>query len=553
MRFKAYLATLLLAALPLHILSAQEIRNVSTEVVLNADGSADVTQEWDATVVSGTEWYLPVSNLGKMKLSDFHVYENGVEYANEGRRWDVDRSLEKKAGRCGIVEKSGNDVELCWGQGSYGDHVWTCCYHLDGLVQSLEDYDAFLHQFVNPGLVAVPQRARLVISNNTGSQQWTSENTRVWGFGFEGDIDVLAGSVVAELSGRMESMIVMVRFDKGMFSPVLSRDITFEEMKDKAFKRSSYDDDGFDFWALFMILLFILPTVGLSIYAIVASMLGYKYKKSMFGQSKITDWYREAPLEGNIPANWYVLTKGNRFSVPVKPENLVGTYFLKWILEGSLVVKTVSGRWSDTTTLTFTEKVPDFTCAEEQFLFSWAAAAAGDDVLESSEFKRWSKKNSAKLVKWPDQIQNAGYAWLVDRQYISGLGKGREDHQQDLRNVIAFKNFLNDFTLSKEREARDVSLWKSYLIFAQMFGIADKVAGQFESLYPEFFQEVAQTSGMDAVELMRVIRWNQAVSTSGYSTALAKQQAAASGGYGGHTSFGGGGGFSGGGFGGGSR
>lgn len=553
MKIRTILATLLLVALPFSVLDAQEIRSVNTEVVLNRDGSADVTQVWDATVVSGTEWYLPVTNLGKMTVSDFKVFEYGEEFINEGRSWDVDRSLEKKAGRCGIVEKGGNDVELCWGQGTYGDHEWTCKYHLSGLVQALDDYDAFNYQFVNPGLVATPQNARIVIINNTDSQPWTSENTRVWGFGFDGDIDVLAGSVVAELSGRMQSMNVMVRFDKGMFEPDLSRNMTFDEMREKAFKKSSYDD-GIDWIGIIMMLLFLLPTIGAVLYTIIASALGYIYKKNLFGQSKITDWYREAPLDGNVPAAWYVLTKGYRFASSIKPEYLVGTYFLKWILEGSLRVSAdPSKRSGNDTVLVFTDKHPEYSCHEEKELYKWAVEAAGDKVLESAEFKRWSKKNSAKLVGWPKEVQNAGYAYLVDKNYINASEHGRPEHFQDLRNVIGFKNFLNDFTLSKEREARDVNLWKSYLVYAQMFGIAEKVAKQFKNLYPEFFQEIAQQTGMDAGTLIRTIRWNQSLSNAGYANAVAKQQAAASGGYGGHTSFGGGGGFSGGGFGGGSR
>ncbi|MCQ2135006.1 MAG: DUF2207 domain-containing protein [Bacteroidales bacterium] len=554
MKIRTILATLLLAALPFSVLDAQEIRSVNTEVVLNVDGSADITQIWDATVVSGTEWYIPVSNLGKMKLSDLHVFENGQEYANEGRRWDVDRSLERKAGKCGIVEKDGNDVEICWGQGSYGDHIWTCKYHLSGLVQALSDYDAFNHQFVNPGLVATPKSARLVVINNTGSQEWNSENTRVWGFGFDGDIDVLAGSVVAELDGRLQSMNVMVRFDKGMFEPEISRDMTFEQMQEKAFKKSSYEEKE-DWWALIIMLLMILPSVGSAIFLIVATATGHKYKKNLFGVTKIVDWFREAPLDGNIPAAWYVLTKGARFSPTARPEHLVGTYFLKWILEGSLRVSAdTSGRFGSDTVLVFTEKHPDYGSHEEKNLYRWAVEAAGDKVLESSEFKKWSKKNSAKLVEWPKEVQDSGYAYLVDNNYISATEKGRPEHFQDLRNVIGFKNFLNDFTLSSEREARDVNLWKSYLIYAQMYGIAEKVAKQFKNLYPEFFQEIAQQSGMDAGTLMRTIHWNQNMSNAGFASAVSKQQAAAArSGYGGHTSFGGGGGFSGGGFGGGSR
>ena len=113
----------LLAALafPL-VLPAQQIRDVDVTVDLFSDGSARITQVWDATVVQGTEWYIPIENLGRMTVTDLTVSENGQEFISEGRHWNVDRSLSQKAGRCGIVEKR-DGVELCWGQGSYGDHV----------------------------------------------------------------------------------------------------------------------------------------------------------------------------------------------------------------------------------------------------------------------------------------------------------------------------------------------------------------------------------------------------------------------------------------------
>ena len=78
---------------------AQTIRDIDVRVVVHKDGSARVTQVWDAYVVDGTEMYIPISNLDKMGISDFTVSENGLTFHNEGPRWDVDRSLSEKAGR----------------------------------------------------------------------------------------------------------------------------------------------------------------------------------------------------------------------------------------------------------------------------------------------------------------------------------------------------------------------------------------------------------------------------------------------------------------------
>ena len=101
------------------VVHGQALRDMDIRAELLPDGSARITQVWDATVMDGTEMYIPISNLGKMTVRDLSVSENGLAYANEGRRWDVDRTLAEKAGRCGIIDKH-DGVELCWGKTSYG-------------------------------------------------------------------------------------------------------------------------------------------------------------------------------------------------------------------------------------------------------------------------------------------------------------------------------------------------------------------------------------------------------------------------------------------------
>jgi hypothetical protein len=62
------------------VVHAQTIRDLDIQVELYPDGSGRVTQVWDVTVVDGTEWYIPIDNLGKMSVSDFSVSENGQEF-----------------------------------------------------------------------------------------------------------------------------------------------------------------------------------------------------------------------------------------------------------------------------------------------------------------------------------------------------------------------------------------------------------------------------------------------------------------------------------------
>jgi len=534
---------------------AQAIRDLDIRVVLQKDGSARITQVWDVNVNSGTEWYVPISNLGKMSITDFSVSENGLTFYNEGRHWDVDRSLSEKAGRCGIVDKR-DGVELCWGQGSLGDHVWTAEFTAHGLVQSFSDADGFNFQFVNPGYTAAPQHVKVSIVNATGGPLWTYDNTRVWGFGSYGDINVTDGRIVYESLepySYNSSCIALVRFEKGLFEPTVSRDMSFDKLKEKAMEGSSYGEK--DKEETFMKWLFgILFGGGLlaALRAVVLQALGYKYKKSMYGKTKITEWFREAPMDGNLFASSYVLDHGWRFSGPASSKNLIGAFFLRWILDGTVKVQQDTKNAKRVNLVFNPEAV--FANDTESALYRMALEASGGNMLlETGEFEKWSEQHYKQVMAWPERAKSAGKSYLTGKGWLKGSDGTKGDGTAEACRVVEFKNFLEDFTLSKERGATEVGLWKDYLVYAQLFGIADKVAQQFQRLYPKEFQEVAETVGMDPNVLTRTIRVNNNMSTSAMNRAYSKYSAGSFKGTGGHTSFGGGGGFSGGGFGGGSR
>ena len=535
--------------------SAQSIRDIDIRAEVTKDGTARITQVWDVTTVDGTEWYVPVENLGDMTVVDLSVSEYGQPFVSEGRRWDVDRTLSQKAGRCGIVEKR-NGVELCWGQGSHGPHVWTAQFTATGLVQSFSDADGFNFQFVNPGLVAPPQHVKVTVVNATGGPEWTYDNTRVWGFGSYGDINVTDGQIVYESSEPFSynsSVIVLARFEKGLFAPAVSRDMSFDELKENALNGSSYGEkDSGETFLMWLFALLFGGSLFATIRAAVLQALGYKYKKSMYGKTKITDWWREAPMNGNLFASSYVLDNGWRFTGPTSSKNLIGALFLRWVLDGTVKVQTDPNH-SKRVNLAFS---PDKTFDDdvEGALYRMALEASGGNfLLESGEFEKWSENHYKQFMAWPDRAKARGMSFMNAKHLFQHGSTTNDEGAREACHVVEFKNFLEDFTLSKERGAGEVGLWKDYLVFAQLYGIADKVASQFQKLYPKEFQEVAESAGVDPNVMMRTIRLNNTMTTSAMTRAVGKYQAGSIKGMGGHTSFGGGGGFSGGGFGGGSR
>ena len=94
-------------------------------------------------------------------------------------------------------------------------------------------------------------------------------------------------------------------------------------------------------------------------------------------------------------------------------------------------------------------------------------------------------------------------------------------------------------------------LWDEYLMYAQIFGMADEVAEQFKKLYPEIITEMDSFGySYNDIMFMRAISYSGVKSAS---TAKSRAQSYSSGGGGFSSGGGGGGSFGGGGGGGGFR
>ncbi len=69
---------------------------------------------------------------------------------------------------------------------------------------------------------------------------------------------------------------------------------------------------------------------------------------------------------------------------------------------------------------------------------------------------------------------------LIDK--INGLTEKGLNEKEKWK---AFKKYMVDFSLLKEKEVPSLVLWEKYLVFATAFGVADKVIKQLKVAYPE--------------------------------------------------------------------
>ena len=521
---------------------SQAIYDIDTRVSLYRNGDALVRQVWNVDVESGTEWYIPIDNPGKSYIRDFRVYENGREYRNEGREWNSHRSLEEKTGRCGIIERGNGNIELCWGQGEYGDHIYTITYVIENLVQSYPECDGFHWHFLNDEWETKPQHVSIILQNESGSEPlfWESAdscNVQFWGFGMVGDswLDDNAICFESTEAFRYQSFFsALVSFKKGLFEPKVQGTGTFAALQEEAMKGSDYGDDGGDWFGkivvyLFLFILFIL--ILIPVLAILKAVYNFfrrmywkatkkLYKPEIFGESKIEGWCRDVPLDGNPTAFYSLLQQGKRMPENAADSfsNLVSAYFLKWIQDGLVAVEK-DPKSEKRVNLRFTKADEEVEISDpiEQQVYKGALEAAGSNqLLEAKEYETWSERHYFQVTRWPMKA------------VTEGAGKWQPASEEERRHCVEFKNFLEDFTLVDEREAPEVGVWKNYLVLAGVLGIADKVAKNFQKLFPDVMERYASETNMwDMYTTYYILDSIRRSSASMVSSAVNRQHAAA--------------------------
>ena len=538
-----------------------DIHDINVNVRLYRDGSAIVNEVWNLTAEEGTEVYIPRTNLGDIEISGFSVSdETGTMYTFE-QQWDTDRSLARKAGRCGFNRISGG-VELCWGLGSYGTHEYNIRYKMSNAVKSLNDYDMLHLQLVNDELAAPPAHVKVTIEAQNA--QIDTSWVRAWGFGFIGDTSFEDGKVVFESTERFRyesSVIALLRFDKGVFESESVRNKDFQTVLDRAFEGSDFVDRSQKTWKeklrdLFMSFLSVIFVFFLIFMPFVRMLNGDKLsrrqkRKILGGPADKVAWYRDLPFRGDIYKTDYILDllETKRLS-----NGLVSAMILRMIEKGYLLVgKDDKGKVEISFNEALDTKLLD---TNELGLYDMMRQASGSDlVLQDKEFSRWSQRSKSQdtIRLWVNGISLDAKRALRADNVVSGK-KFSESGKVEAQHVMGFKNFLNEFTLSSQRESVEVGLWKDYLVYAALYGIADKVAKELKDIDPKVFEQVM---AYDYTMFNDVVRMTNSLSRSLTNARYAPQAYSGPrggfGGFGGGTSFGGGGGFSGGGHGGGVR
>ena len=533
---------------------ADHLYNVDMNVNIEKDGTAIVTETWDVKADSGSEWYKAYNNLQNVEVSNFTVSMDGnpLKY----KSWEVDETLSQKKGYYGI-NRTSDGIELCFGKYDMKRHKFTMKYTLSNFVFNTEDAQVVYFSLL-------PNATTDKFNINVTSYYSFPDTLDVWGYGYKGYAYVKDGKITMtnEDGLKNEYVVLLAKFPQNTFNTMNSYEkfSTFDDVLNLAKEGSfehDYDGYGFvdndNFIDIFLYIIYVLVFFVPIIFGIISAInSGYGYKDNKKIDKKNTPMFRDIPCNKDI---YYANALVNLNSFGYKDGNILGAIILKWVKEKKIrFIKPKEGLFDSKTGSIDLTSNATFDNVLEGELFSLMRAASGDGILEAKELEKWCRKHYSKFLNLFDKIRNNEINRLKSENHIYKRTNKAECKKKnvmddtiynDSKELYGLKLFLNEFSRIDTKEVLEVHIWDEYLMFAYLFGIADKVAKQLKNLYPETLNNPYNDTYFD----YNTVLFINNISTRSVSAASSARAAAESysGGGGGFSSGGGGGGSFGGG------
>ncbi len=565
---KKYLILIIcLLSFSVNVYAQDKIKDMNIDIFIDDYGNASIKETWQTSVSQSsnyTEWYKQYFNLGNSDITDLKVTINGEEYKTLNS-WDINASFSEKAYKAGINYVNEGD-EICWGMTKYGDNTYTIEYKISNFVNNVQDAQLVYWAIVPEQFDFPIDKVYVKIHSNHAY----SDDLDVWGYGYKGYAYVYNGIIEMSTENNLAEdayMVVLIEFPTGTFNTSSNIDKDFEYYERLAKEGSTPWDGKKSFMEkakeIFSFIGTLFGTVFLLGYAANKAKttgnagtktLTFKNVSKKLPKDSDINAFRDIPCNGELAKAYWLCSA---FNIYKSKNDYLGCLILKWINQNKIeITKRQAGVFSKEDTVLLMKDNQIFDNQYEEQMYRFMKDASKDNVLEKDEFKKYCNKNYSSIFKWfdnvidgkTDELAKRGELEEEDKQVLGltthkyGLTKSLRDEAIQLAGL---KKFLNTFTNIKDKSAIEVKLLNQYLIYAQLFGIANKVAKEFKKLYPEVITDTSY-------DYVVFINDFSTTSVNAASSARSRAESYTAGG-GGFSSFGGGGGSFGGGGGGGAR
>ena len=553
---KKIIFTLVLFLLP-SIILANEINNIDMDIYVDNNGTAHVTEKWTVKAKNNTEFYKQYKNLNESSITNYKVNMNGKNF--ELVDWNINASFEEKAYKYGY-NYIYDGVELCFGISNYGNNNYTLSYDITNFIYNTSDnYQLAYWNLIQPSSDMIDN-----VNIKIHSDFKYSDTLDVWGYGkygapcyvYDGVIEMTSEGAI----GSSEYMTILVKFPANSFNTTATVNNDFNyylNMANEGATPYKHKNNNRILSAIAEALPIVLG-IGIPLIVIILRSMLHKKKKYGYKNNKTID-KANTPLFREIPCNkdmYYancLVSLNDKLYKEYQETNIFGAIILKWVKENKVTFKVdpkgIFNKDSGTMDLTLN---PTFDDPLEKELFDIMYSASKDGILEPKELENWCDNHYTKFFDLFKRINKREIEKLKANNHIYIRTNSNECKYKNVMDdtiyedsiqLYGLKKYFDEFTKIDTKEVIEVHLWDEYLMFAYIFGIANRVAKQLKDLYPEVLNDPNVNFDYSTLMYIDHISYN---SVHAASVAMSRAESYSSGG-GGFSSGGGGGGSFGGG------
>ncbi len=511
-----------------NVVYANDIKDINMDIYIDNNGNAHIKEQWVVDATSKTEIYRTYNNIGSSTITDYKVYLNNQQFTTLPD-WNVNASFSEKSYKAGlnIIKVAGvpKEYELCFGISKYGLNTYELDYTITNFVIETTDSDVAYWTLIPKNLENKPEKFYIKIYSD-----FKYADTDIWAYGSYGDTAyVYDGYMEIENSDALDNdeyVTVLIKFPKETFNNEIKNDFNFYYYYNKAEQNTVHyekqeENKNTDTFAniidwledILMIILGLLvgTIIGVIIYCPIFIMKIYhnlstkiicgtqwiKFRKGV-KRVKNAPYFRDIPCKDIFEGYWISC----QFNLMKNKTDFLGVMFLKWLKDKNIEIvkdEKIQLRFNNDNNLS----------KYEAELYNMIKKASKNNILQENEFSKWCDNNSSRVIKWFDkvfdeqtkQLYQDGKLTKTKEKIPFGkfFGDGSKEidvyyveevMKKDGLKVMGLKKFLNDFSNIKDRKAIEIIHWEEYLMYAQMFGIAEKVSKEFKDLYPETITDI---------------------------------------------------------------
>lgn len=564
-----------------------ELNELKFDAQINTDGSMDVTETWDIDISETNTLFktFKIDNSKYSQITNVNVTEitSGEKYFTQ-----IYEEMHHVTKDCYYaLENSKGEFEIAWGVGldnSSDRRKYQISYTVQDAIAKYNDYSQLYWQFVGDNFEI---DANKIIGNITLPQNANNkEDIKVWGHtkDLNGEIYVTElNKIEFTINNYSSGNYVEVRalipnemilFSNRVYNYDILNSVIEEETKwaNEANERRQMQKNTLYIIigiAIIIAIFFIIKTIK---YIIKLNKLEKKYKPTTKLQ-----YFRELPYEDATPAEaLYVMSNGisqtfsASFSANILDLCLRKHITLEVIDENGKIKKNI------VKIKILNKEINELKEDEKLTLEFLKEVADGENELTTKNITKYLEKRPSKITKLDERIEKIIEKEEITRENIiienkkeynkyitrcalyiamacftivlipvaiifavNAILTGMIAHKinvftqkgiNEKEQWKAFKKYMEDFSLLKDKEVPALVVWEKYLVFATAFGISEKVLKQLKVIYPEITDMNSAMYTYSYIHIMNFVNIGNCINSSVYS-AVSSSGSGAGGGF----------------------